>query len=156
MKLFNGKKIVGKPNLTKSYKRGQDDLQIMFDNLDKVLKHDFVKQVSWTQYTPYFNDGDICEFRINKPEVEFTFPITTQLEKEYTPGPKFSNWDFEYYKTKLPEFAVLTKEFLEDFRNFTTSLVTETNENIIYETFGDHAEVIATKKKITIEDYTHD
>ena len=25
-------------------------------------KHPKLEAVSWTQYTPYFNDGDVCEF----------------------------------------------------------------------------------------------
>lgn len=37
----------------------------------------FVKQnklvigITWTQYTPYFNDGDPCVFRIREPRLKF-------------------------------------------------------------------------------------
>lgn len=26
-----------------------------------------VKEVAWTQYAPYFNDGDACEFTVHEP-----------------------------------------------------------------------------------------
>ena len=28
-------------------------------------KSKVIESISWTQYTPYFNDGDSCEFRVN-------------------------------------------------------------------------------------------
>ena len=33
--------------------------------LDAVLKCDRVHSVRWSQYTPYFNDGDACVFGVN-------------------------------------------------------------------------------------------
>src|SRR5688572_27883088 len=29
--------------------------------------HPEIQQISWTQYTPYFNDGDECTFGVNWP-----------------------------------------------------------------------------------------
>jgi hypothetical protein len=34
-------------------------------------KHPCIDSVYWTQYTPYFNDGDPCYFRMNEFEVEW-------------------------------------------------------------------------------------
>lgn len=43
--------------------------------LEQAFKDFFVanpqiESIYWTQYTPYFNDGDICRFRINDFEAE--------------------------------------------------------------------------------------
>lgn len=43
-----------------------------------------IKQVHWTQYTPYFNDGEACEFSVN----EFNFQL-------------FVDEDFEPYESSM-------------------------------------------------------
>lgn len=36
--------------------------------------HPQVERIVWTQYTPYFNDGDTCEFSVNEPVFLGTAP----------------------------------------------------------------------------------
>lgn len=40
----------------------QQDGQAFLAALDLILAQDGVRSLHWTQYTPYFNDGDPCEF----------------------------------------------------------------------------------------------
>jgi hypothetical protein len=156
MNLFNGKKIIGSPNLSRKHKKDQVDPQILFDALDKVLSYPFVKSVNWSQYTPYFNDGSICEFGVNKATVEFKFDIeeSEDIQTEYSSG--LSAWDLSYYKDRVPAIGNLDPQFLEDFDAFNTLLVNGTNEDILYETFGDHAEITATQENIVIDECSHD
>lgn len=47
-----------------------------------LAKRDDVQEVSWTQYTPYFNDGDECVFGVNELVVDGDY------QSEYRPDPK--------------------------------------------------------------------
>src|SRR4051794_19743146 len=55
------------------FKEGSQDIFDMFPELQSF---------SWTQYTPYFNDGDECIFRVND---WFSVDLTdgTNLEEVY-------------------------------------------------------------------------
>lgn len=46
-----------------------------------------VQQLHWTQYTPYFNDGDSCEFSVNG----ICFLLKDDLDED-------DEWDEEYYE----------------------------------------------------------
>lgn len=157
MNLFNGKKIIRSPTLTRGSKREQVDPQILFDTLDKVLSYPFVESVSWSQYTPYFNDGATCEFGVNEATVKFKFKVTSTTDEPiYGENGGFGVWDLTYYKDRSPEIAALDPNFIEDFKKFNTLIVNGTNEDILYKTFGDHAEITATHENIVIDEYSHD
>lgn len=40
--------------------------EAVFDSLyDVFVEHPTIQTISWTQYTPYFNDGEPCEFSVH-------------------------------------------------------------------------------------------
>jgi len=40
--------------------------EAVFDSLyDVFIEHPTIQTISWTQYTPYFNDGEPCEFSVH-------------------------------------------------------------------------------------------
>lgn len=43
----------------------------LVDALDALLAFPEVESVRWEQYTPYFNDGDVCEFGIGDVYIKF-------------------------------------------------------------------------------------
>ena len=43
----------------------------LLEALDGLLEFPEVEAVRWTQYSPYFNDGDVCEFGVNDPHIKF-------------------------------------------------------------------------------------
>lgn len=50
--------------------------------LQAVLRHKLVTGVAWTQYTPYWNDGEPCTFRVG--EVSFAFAAeSTDKDEQY-------------------------------------------------------------------------
>lgn len=49
----------------------QYDIDHFKATVAKVLAHDEVTGIAWTQYTPYFNDGDPCIFRASDPSFSF-------------------------------------------------------------------------------------
>ena len=84
--------------------------------------------IKWTQYTPYFNDGDACVFGLGSVSV---FPTKKEFEDSE------NSWDYESYGEE-PQ----------------TSL--NKIEDILLSVFGDHAEVSVTREKIEVEEYSHD
>ena len=110
--------------------------------------------ITWTQYTPYFMDGDTCVFGMN--EVYFT-----NLPEEYHDN----LFDYtEYGGEELPPDTFcdeagesITPESLrkacEEFNN---DLSSDAMLDVLKETFGDHVQVTATRKGFNVTDHEHD
>lgn len=135
--------------------------------LSLFVEYPNLKRISWTQYTPYFDDGDPCTFSSthNCPAIYFT---TTVNENKDEDEDDFDNYEEEWYessyfdyskdyktrtlKTSLTDEQInelktgqAVKEFLNNFDN-------EDMENL----FGDGYKVIITKNKIEVEEFSHD
>lgn len=94
--------------------------------------HPSLKSFSWTQYTPHFNDGDSCIFEAN-----IEYPTINDVDLD-----DFSEDNDEELDEKLEEAVV---KFLSQFDN-----------DMLEDMFGDHCEVIVTKKEVSVESYSHD
>lgn len=48
-------------------KEAMEEYRILFVESSRELfeKYPYLERFSWTQYTPYFNDGDECTFGVN-------------------------------------------------------------------------------------------
>ena len=72
-----------------------------------------IKQVHWTQYTPYFNDGEACTFSVNDIcfvlQTKYTDPDLDEDENwdenwsVYDSSILYTEEDLEYYKKRLVE-----------------------------------------------------
>lgn len=128
-------------------------------SLNDMAKEIFVtipelKAIAWYQYTPYFNDGDECTFRIR--EVVFysfvpdrPFRYAEQIEEDEYPEGSWAHSEYSLKKSQLP------KEVIDFLSNFDTTI--NENSEFIKEIFGDHSIVSFTANGIEISDYTdHD
>lgn len=141
--------------------------------LDAVLDHPRVLAVRWRQYTPYFNDGDPCEFgvgefgvKIAKEEGEkFEYLLVEDddfdeddedQEGDYGDGfiSDYGLWDYEpgnyskrVYKPGMEEIAAILSPLQEAQGHC---------ETFLYDSFGDHAVITATKEGFRLEEYSHD
>lgn len=70
MSEFLNKPIEGTPSYFTEQVADQHDPQEWIDYLDAILAYPGVEAVRWRQYTPYFNDGDACEFGMHGAEVK--------------------------------------------------------------------------------------
>lgn len=110
--------------------------------------HPEMEEFSWTQYTPYFNDGDTCEFSANTDQEsidingEDGYEIASEEEwkgGEFTPLPP------DKISPLLPAQKAVA-EFLSLF-----------DEDDCKSMFGDHAKVVVYRDgKIDVEEYSHD
>ena len=59
-----------------------------------------VEQIFWIQFTPWFNDGETCEFSVHEPHIVL---YSDSDEDKYEEGSRFHT-DIEYYETALAEW----------------------------------------------------
>lgn len=98
-------------------------------------KHSNVESIRWTQYTPYFNDGESCEFGVNDIE------LYSSKDGKYHDA-----WSLKYYKSDLAELA-----------NKFSELHTSIDDKIFSTVFDDHVQVtISRDGNIEVEEYSHD
>lgn len=120
----------------------------------------------WEQYTPYFNDGDVCEFSVRG---ELNVQTIKDVEDEdgnlevgdYHPTLGASR----YVKTALTDQygnAKWEKQTGEKFFPLTRVLADNLNaalqkaEVTLLEWFGDHARVEVSKDGIVVDEFEHD
>jgi hypothetical protein len=100
-------------------------------------KYPNIKSFSWTQYTPYFNDGDECTFSAQTEYPQLTFTDGTEIDINYGGG----DADAEVVAKEIA--AVET--FLAQF-----------DESDYEEMFGDHVRVVVSRKGAKIEGFDPD
>ena len=115
----------------------------------KLLEFGYTK-ITWTQYTPYFNDGDECVFSTNFGDFYF--------EKEKTKRGR-------YYHENCDEspYSEPTDKDSSEYTLWQTSQLLVSSElgNIsseVWKTLGDHSRVIYDIESgvLDVEEYSHD
>jgi len=106
--------------------------------------HPEINRIEWTQYTPYFNDGEPCTFSVHDVcflgnegnEEEVRWPEDREDVIKVTSG-----WgkDKKVLKAKAAEFAQLIAD----------------NEDLL-ETLGEGRVVISRKDGLSVEEIDHD
>lgn len=117
---------------------------------DLFDKYPELDEFSWTQYTPYFNDGDECIFSVHSdyPEGVVNGERVDELTKSY------GTWDSvnRKYIPKAESELTLEDRIGEDL----TTLLGAVPTNTMKQMFGDHVKVTVNREGIVVEDYDHD
>lgn len=148
--------------------------------LEKLVKPLLEAGVSirWDQYTPYFNDGDVCEFDVGDPgflPVEFSEMGEDEYEDRYDGYLEFYNVKIEGGEETRYEVERSTSwPYGSSYKSIPTGRTFERHpaylhmealrtamnaghfEELLYDRFGDHAQITITPEKITKEFYDHD
>lgn len=113
--------------------------------LFKKLFEDFpsIKAVGWTQYTPYFNDGEPCEFGLGEPYVCKSDGVDFAEVR--------SLYDEDVFKDKY-SLDGNDAEAKAAIRWIERAALSEVFESA----FGDHVMVIATPDGFHVSEYDHD
>lgn len=116
---------------------------------DFMKEHPEVKALYWTQYTPYFADGDECVFNVHG---FYASTKTADASRENVwDGESFEEL-YSYRNAKTPEgFSDATWKALIEF----TSLLSSASDDL-KAAFGDHVQVIVTQEGVEVEEYEHD
>lgn len=92
-----------------------------------------IEAISWTQYTPYFNDGDTCEF-----SAHIDYPDYRLVDSD----PDDEMDDFPYDDKNKKSLV---------------KILSSINEEIYLEAFGDHKRIVVNRDgTVEIEEYEHD
>lgn len=123
-------------------------------------RNPFLKAVTWTQYTPYFNDGETCEFSVG----DVTFLNTDEMEEILdVQGSCYegSNPEVLCFQSRM----MLDKEFNREYgmkfdieftKGFSNILESPNMESTLQTIFGDHVVVIATREGFDTLEYDHE
>lgn len=118
----------------------KETLKAFFDRFPAVI------EVNWRQYTPHFNDGEPCVFRMQGMYIKLAGEIYE--DEDYKSGLDSFELNYGEREGKYTELYSAFKELEEE-------LSSGPGLDIV-ETLGDHSKVIATPGKITVEEYEHD
>lgn len=139
----------------------KDTMKEFFD------KNPGITALKWTQYTPYFNDGEPCEFRVNG--VTFTNASPEELENvnhygEYE-GEDETVWAIEnisyglnskYHANEATKIRAAGGIDEDSCQLIDKMIQSKEMEEIMKEMFGDHVSITATRDGFDINDYEHD
>lgn len=158
--------------------RPLSDLRPVFEAL---LADERVIEFGWEQYTPYFNDGDVCEFSVgdtwirtvDDEDVEDLYDLRVDNSHPTLGDMEWRKMTDEEYALKVIEhknrgwwgtphnYAHFPKpggakypDLLELVKKLDVQAAKY--EDAMYDAFGDHAQVTVTKTGIQIDEYDHD
>lgn len=157
--------------------RGRTDqlTQEEFAALVKPLLDDpNIVELSWRQYTPYFNDGDVCEFTVYDLSLRTVWDSEDadrdelcankyhksigNLVYKYDDEPTEDRWgrvyrQGRYVDAENPHFDA---DRLAKAEALSAAMANGSTDNLLYDLFGDHATVTVTRDGIAIDYYEHD
>lgn len=137
-------------------KKFQTEAQDMFKEVTKEFfeKNPAITAVVWTQYTPYFNDGDPCVFRVG--DVIFTNAPDDELENVSPWGEYEGDLEDVWVETYVKHLSNDSGIDLESCNLISDMIGSKDMEDIMLAMFGDHAKVTATKNGFDVDEYHHD
>lgn len=136
------KEVIDKLLKEKVYQLFQQEVEELFrENPD-------LESFTWSQYTPYFNDGDECVFSVNRENIgingeEMEYFGDVECDVEYRANQADGN-DLPALQKKMAHMKAVGM-FLNNY----------TDDDLL-DMFEDHAQVTVTRKGATTEYYNHD
>lgn len=133
----------------------------------------FIENISWTQYTPYFNDGDSCTFGVNTDYLSVNGDYENKMYRDVISFKIKNEEDLEIDKKMCEEMGYrLSKRKIGDYgykknieysayeasilKNI-KSVLAQIPDDFYEDLFGDHVQVTITKQgEITVEEYDHE
>jgi hypothetical protein len=110
-----------------------------------MTDHPEVAALRWSQYTPYFNDGDPCVFSVG----ELYYKLVGGDEEA---GDEEDGFEYLSSYGKPAEFA--QQPWYKALEELSSAL--SGSEDELLAAFGDHVQVIVTKAGVDVEEYSHD
>lgn len=133
----------------------------VFDEFCKNIftKYSQLESFGWTQYTPYFNDGDVCVFHANTDYLKINGKFAE--ESDWYSDKKVVNYGKWNQKLKKYEDREETDnlQYNPDLYNACqeiTNFLVLFDENFYLEKYGDHAEITITPLGISVDECDHD
>ncbi len=130
-----------------------------------------IQAIGWNQYTPYFNDGDECVFRVGDiyfadqsvdlDDVSYAynlddyfFAFKKPLQWQYDNYHKWPEY-VDAYENKKKELGPRFEEVCNAYEEM-KKVLSDIPDEIYKEIFGDHVFILITKDGIQVNDYDHE
>lgn len=110
-----------------------------------MTDHPEIEAIRWEQYTPYFNDGDPCEFSVG--EIHYKLASGDEEAGDEEDG-------FEYLSSYGKPEGFAEQPWYKALEELGSAL--SGSEDELLAAFGDHVRVIVTKDGVDVEEYEHD
>lgn len=114
-----------------------------------------VNVVGWRQYTPYFNDGEPCEFNCY---ASYAFISNAKDYDEIQYG-EYNGEDESVWVTD-DDYGDHNEELIpqsvKDNADVLRSLLAKIDDSVYLDMFGDHVQVFATREGFDVQEYSHD
>lgn len=150
-----------KKQVKKALKEIQKESENIFDKYcqDFFEKNSELKSFSWSQYTPYFNDGSPCVFSANIDYISVNDQVidesTWYSEKIIT---NYGKWDSKT-KTYIDRVAVDNPNYNKELSSVCNDIIdflSTFDDEFYLSKFGDHCTVTITKDGITVDELNHE
>lgn len=132
--------------------------QIVKEAFSEMVKPVFesnpgLKGFRWTQYTPYFNDGDSCTFSVHSDWPDLLHPKDEANSYDDENEDAEIGWihDPSYYGKHKNLQSPLRKAY-NDVQSFLSSF----DEDDFMEMFGDHVMITVTPEGVDVNEHNHD
>lgn len=134
-------------------KKAQENLKIFLNQFFE--ENPGVNVITWTQYAPYFNDGEPCEFCVHDPTFSNAVDPDDikQLYDGFYDGEDESIWAVASYSSKNEKINDVNMQSVSTLSKFITS---EAMEDVLRTVFGEDNRIIITRDGIVSEDYSGD
>lgn len=148
-----GRPIEGEIRPTSTSTPKQDNPIKLVNLLDALLALPGVVEYKWVQYTPYWMDGEECEFGVSTD-----YNAGVKLEFGDPEGGEAGDGYYESFSTSYyPELKDHDTSEIETAVDAVANALHSGRHDVwIKETFGDHASVIANLDGFKVEFYQHD
>jgi hypothetical protein len=148
--------------LKRQIKEAQDNIRTQAQGVLKSVFADFfvkypdVYAIGWTQYTPYFNDGDACIFRVGEICL-YLSQASYDNGSLYEGDQDILRWGGadDHKKIEAVGGEERYKDIVSQFEEI-GSLVEEVGKLYLEMLYGDHAAVLYTKDGLTVSQFDHD
>lgn len=162
----------------------QDSRELLRCSMLEIFKKNkSFESFSWTQYTPYWNDGDTCEFYAHtdsifiddEEESVCSYELKSLYEKllekdkeikklqrrnnKLEKNNDIKNWEYSSNKRQI---EILENSNIDDVKRKLDflldieELVSSIDQDTLYSMFGDHCKVTVKKDGVTTESWSHD
>lgn len=114
----------------------------------------FLGEVAWAQYTPYFNDGEPCEFGVNEVVLA---ELGEETDGYFEDGEGFysKSRDEVYRDGEFKKNDAYDRRYA-DCRRVAASLVNAIPSDVMRDMFGDHVAVRVTREGVDVVEYDHE